>query len=143
MSPNPKSRRRPGTKPLAALAQLATAGGLMGASLKANVIDNDMLSADTLLAQVIPDTVRGEGHFLGQPGTFGRMKSDFIYPQLADRRSVEDWEDDGCSDIRATVRATVCNILTTHCPPCIPAQVRADLHAPFNISLPQTEMEPT
>lgn len=82
-----------------------TQAGLMGASLKAYVIDNDMLgsllranvkpnvSKKTLAIESISEVVHGEGHFLGQKETYARMKSDFLYPEISDRRSIDEWGD--------------------------------------------------
>jgi trimethylamine--corrinoid protein Co-methyltransferase len=80
-----------------------TQAGLMGVSLKAYVIDNDMLgsllranvtpivSEETLALASILEVIQGEGHFLGQAETYARMKSDFLYPEISDRRSIDEW----------------------------------------------------
>ena len=77
--------------------------GLMGVSYAAMVADNDMLGAalraavapevtnETLALDAIEQVIAGEGHFLGRPETYARMRSDFLYPEVADRRSVEEW----------------------------------------------------
>lgn len=93
--------------------------GLMAASLAAYVIDNDMLGAiarasqhplvndETLALEDIRAVSRGEGHFLGQTMTMARMTSDFTYPEIADRNSIEAWMLDQQPDIiaRASARA--------------------------------------
>ena len=78
----------------------------MATSLAAYVIDNDMLgtilksalpievSDATLSVNRIAEAVRGDGHFLGQAETYQRMKSDFVYPNLADQRAPELWQSD-------------------------------------------------
>ena len=80
---------------------------LMGASLEAYVIDNDMLgsilsahtaidvSAETLNLTAMQAAITGAGHFLGEADTLARMNSDFLYPQIGDRRSIEEWQDAG------------------------------------------------
>lgn len=80
-----------------------TQAGLMAASLETYVIDNDMLGAiirscqkpeinsETLAIDDIRVAVTGEGHFLGQGMTMNRMHSDFTYPDIADRSSIEEW----------------------------------------------------
>ena len=85
--------------------------GLMGLSLEALVIDNDMLgnilrasgpvdvSAETLSFDMINKVVTGVGHFLGEPETYARMHSDFLYPKIADRTSIDTWEAAGCPAI--------------------------------------------
>ena len=89
---------------------------LMGCALESYLIDNDMLGAilkslspievseTTLALGAIDEVVHGEGHFLGQPETLQRMQSDFVYPQIGDRRSIEDWQADGARDIREVAR---------------------------------------
>ena len=97
---------------------ISQAGGmhasLMGCALESYVIDNDMLgsilssmkplevSTDSLCTDSIKQVVNGEGHFLGETETYARMKTDFVYPEIADRRIPEEWEADGSKDIRHT-----------------------------------------
>ena len=88
-----------------------TQASLMGTSLEAYVIDNDMLGAilsahtaievsdDTLDAGAIHDAATGAGHFLGEATTLARMNSDFLYPAIGDRRSIREWQDAGRPDI--------------------------------------------
>ena len=127
--------------------------GLMGASLEAYVIDNDMLgairrslapvevNAETLNPQMIANTIRSEGHFLGHPQTFGRMKSDFLYPDLADRRPIEDWEASGGPDIRDRAKEIATTILETHFPPVLEDEIDAALRREFDIRLPRSRMQ--
>jgi len=87
-----------------------TQASLMGTSLESYVIDNDMLGAilsahtaievsdDTLDPAAIHDAATGAGHFLGEESTLARMTSDFLYPAIGDRRSIGEWQDDGCPD---------------------------------------------
>ncbi|NNE22558.1 MAG: trimethylamine methyltransferase [Rhizobiales bacterium] len=122
-------------------------GGLMGVSFEAYVIDNDMLgsilrsasqvdvSDATLAVDTIAEVVRGEGHFLGQPETYQRMKSDFLYPAIADRRTPDEWEADGSKDIRQTARDKAREILGTHFPDHIGPEMQAVLRAQFQIKL--------
>lgn len=128
--------------------------GLMAASMEAYVIDNDMLGAirrslapvevgsETLCPEMIAETIRTEGHFLGHPQTFGRMKSDFLYPDLADRRSIEDWETAGKSDIRAQAKEVAETLLATHFPEVLDATVEAALRQEFDIRLPRSRTRP-
>ena len=101
---------------------------LMAVSLEAYLIDNDMLGCilkslapiqvgpPTLALDSIREVVAGEGHFLGQPDTLARMSSDFLYPQLADRRSPAQWEQGGAMDIRAVARQRTAQLLASHFP---------------------------
>lgn len=101
---------------------------LLGVSLEAYVADNDMLgsilrsvrgvevSAETLATDVIAEVCRGEGHYLGHVQTLSRMKSDYVYPVIGDRRSPLEWEADGATDLRTRARERAKEILSTHYP---------------------------
>lgn len=129
--------------------------GLMGASFEAYVVDNDMLGAirsslapvdvntDTLSPAMIAETIRAEGHFLGHPQTFGRMKSDFLYPDLADRRSVEEWENAGGADIREGAKQVASKILSTHFPKYLAGDVETEIRSSFDIRMPRSRMRPS
>ncbi|MGI3184783.1 trimethylamine methyltransferase family protein [Nioella aestuarii] len=129
--------------------------GLMACSLEAYVIDNDMLGVilrslapieldDTALSvAAIAEVARGEGHFLGQPETYQRMQSDFLYPDVSDRRSPEDWAIAGSPDIRNAAKARAQDTLATHYPNYIPEDIDADLRDRFDIRLPKTCMRPS
>ena len=102
--------------------------GLMAVSYPAYIIDNDMIGAilktaveidirtDTLNIDNIRKVVNSDGHFLGQPDTYARMKTDFLYPDIADRLTPDDWQAQGALTIdeRATEKART--ILTAHHP---------------------------
>ncbi len=121
---------------------------LMGCSLESYVIDNDMLGAilrsvrgievddETLAPEIIAEAVRGDGHFLGAADTYARMQSDFLYPDLADRQSVDDWQAEGGLDIRARARTRAREILARHHPGHIGDAVDGRLRAQFDIRLP-------
>lgn len=126
--------------------------GLMAASLEAYVIDNDMLGAilkslapvevspATIVLDNIRDAVAGEGHFLGQADTLARMSSDFVYPQLADRRSPAVWEQAGSLEIRSVARQRAAHLLATHFPTHLDGQVEAALRAGWDIRLEKEAM---
>jgi trimethylamine--corrinoid protein Co-methyltransferase len=124
--------------------------GLMACSLEAYVVDNDMLGAilrslspvqadaDTLSVAAISEVARGEGHFLGHADTYRRMQSDFLYPDLSDRRSPEEWLAAGRPDLRDKAKTRVRHILDQPCALRWPADLDADLRARFDIRLPTT-----
>lgn len=128
--------------------------GLMGCSFESYVVDNEMLgailrsmvpievSAATLSPQTIGEVVRGEGHFLGHSETLARMQTDFLYPRLADRRDPEQWQAAGAPDIRRPAKARAREILGTHFPAAIPADIEAAIRAEFDIRLPADVMRP-
>ena len=124
----------------------------MAASLEAYVIDNDMLGTilktlapvevgpATLVLDNIREAVAGEGHFLGQADTLARMSSDFVYPQLADRRSPAQWEQAGSLDIRTVARERTKQVLATHFPTHLGPEVEAALRAGWDIRLTKEVM---
>ena len=101
---------------------------LLGVSLEAYVVDNDMLgnilrslrgveaTPQTIATDVIAEVCRGEGHYLGHAQTLERMKADYVYPVVGDRRTPADWEADGATDIRTRARTLAKEILGTHYP---------------------------
>lgn len=129
-------------------------GSLMGACLECYVLDDDLMSSilrtvkgievseDALSFEVIRDVVLGEGHYLGHAQTFSRMKTDFLYPEIADRSSINEWHEAGCPDIREAARDTVRKVLSGHYPTYIPDHIDAQLRNHFNIVLPRARMRP-
>jgi len=127
-------------------------GSLMGTSLESYVLDNDMLGAilrtvggievseDTLNYDVIRDVVLGEGHYLGHAQTLARMKTDYLYPDIADRLSIGEWEQAGSCDMRDAARDRVRKILSGHYPDHITADVDAWIRKNYNIILPVERM---
>lgn len=65
-------------------------------------VDEDSVSVETIRATCID----GPGHFLGSDQTLGRMQTDYVYPELADRTSPKEWEEQNKPDLimRATAR---------------------------------------
>ena len=120
---------------------------LMGCALESYVIDNDMLgvimksltpievSDETLALDAIDEAVHGEGHFLGRQETLARMQSDFVYPQIADRRTIAEWEASGAREIREVAVERTKEILNQHYPQHIPEDVDRALRKKFDIRL--------
>lgn len=129
-------------------------GSLMGSALESYVLDNDLLGAilrtvkgievseDSLSFDVIRDVVLGQGHYLGHPQTFARMKSDYLYPEIADRRSISAWETSGSRDARDVARNRVREILKEHYPAHISSDTDARIRAAYDILLPRARMQP-
>jgi trimethylamine--corrinoid protein Co-methyltransferase len=125
---------------------------LMGCALESYVIDNDMLGGilkslcpievneTTLAFDAIDEVVHGDGHFLGQAETLQRMHSDFIYPEIGDRRSIDEWEADGSRDIREVARDKARRILRQHYPSHLGAEIDGKLRAEHDIRLPKEAM---
>ncbi|WP_196223509.1 trimethylamine methyltransferase family protein, partial [Roseibium sp. RKSG952] len=121
-------------------------GSLMVASPEALVIDDDMCGAilrsvrgveltdDALDLEMIEAVACGPGHFLGEAQTLARMKSEYVYPSLADRKSVQDWQDAGSPDLVDRARDKVAQ-LTDEPPDHLPSDREAAIRAAFDIKL--------
>ncbi|SDE07401.1 trimethylamine methyltransferase family protein [Ruegeria marina] len=117
--------------------------GLMAVDFAAMVADNDMLGTllranmppvvdDTTLAfDAIAEVVRDEGHYLGRPETYARMRSDFLYPEIADRASIADWQAAGSTDMATRARHRAMAILKDHHPGHVSPQLRKTLMREF------------
>jgi trimethylamine--corrinoid protein Co-methyltransferase len=129
-----------------------TQAGLMATSLAAYVIDNDMLgtilksalpievSDATLSVDRIAEAVRGDGHFLGQAETYQRMESDFVYPNLADRRAPELWQSDPGPALEQRAKDTATAILNTYFPDHLSPDLQHRLRKKFAIALAPERM---
>ena len=121
-------------------------GSIMVASPEALVIDNDMCGAilravrgvemaeDGIDLEMIEAVATGPGHYLGEAQTLARMKSEYVYPDLADRRSVQDWVDAGSPALLDRARQKVAEI-TRAAPHHLPADREAAIRGVFDIHL--------
>lgn len=129
-------------------------GSLMGASFETMVIDNEMLGSvqrairgievteDTLSYGVIAEAVAGPGHYLGSGQTLELMRSEYLYPEVADRSAPSEWEEKGARDIREVARERVRELLATHYPDYIGREVDEKIRERFPIRLPREAMRP-
>ena len=123
-------------------------GSIMVASPEAMVIDDDMcgailrsvrgieVSSEALDLDTIRRVATGEGHYLGEAQTLARMKTDYVYPALADRRSVAEWQAAGSPNLWDAASARVREILanpSTHLDRAAEARIRNA----FPIHLPE------
>ncbi|MCU9839985.1 trimethylamine methyltransferase family protein [Ruegeria sp. WL0004] len=127
---------------------------LMGVSYEAMVIDNDMLgmaqrvvrgievSDETLSVDTIKAAVLGEGHFLGAADTLKSMQTEFHYPQIADRASVQVWTAEGAQTIGERARNVAADLLANHFPQAMDTAVDAAIRDRFPIRLPRERMRP-
>jgi trimethylamine--corrinoid protein Co-methyltransferase len=79
-----------------------------------------------IIAQVKPG-----GSFLMTPHTAKRMKSEALFPRLAERETREIWEKKGSLDTHQRAMQRVNEILAHGGPELIPADIEARLHAQF------------
>ncbi len=129
-------------------------GSLMGQSLEGIVIDNDMMGAalrilrgievteERLSLKEIKNVVFGEGHFLNQPQTLELMRTEYLYPEVADRRSVGDWEESGSPTVYDLAHKKVREILSTHYPEFIQPGVDAKIRENFPIQIELSDTKP-
>ena len=127
---------------------------LLGTSLEGYVIDNDVLGAilrtvrgievndDTLSFDVIKDVVYGPGHFLGHEQTLRGMERDYVYPEIGDRSTPLEWEEQGAEDVREPAKRRVREILCNEYPDHIDPKADEQIRAKFNILLPREHMTP-
>jgi len=130
-------------------------GSLMGCSFESLVIDNDMIGCiqralkgievneETLSIDVIREVViDGPGHFLSHKQTLDRMESEYLYPEIADRSSLQDWELQGRLDIYTRAKIQVQKILSSHYPTYIEKSIDSKIRENFPILLNQEDMRP-
>jgi trimethylamine--corrinoid protein Co-methyltransferase len=85
-------------------------------------VDTETLAVADILA------VGAFGDYLSLPATYAHMREQ-SQTRLMDRRVREDWAADGASDMYTRARAKACQILDTHKPPEIDADVKAQMRA--------------
>jgi trimethylamine--corrinoid protein Co-methyltransferase len=68
------------------------------------------------------------------------MKSDFIYPDLADRQAPDAWLANGAPTINDTARQSAKEKLTKHFPSHIPLDIDQSIRTRFDIKLPRERM---
>lgn len=129
-------------------------GSLIGQSFEGMVIDNDMLgnvqrllrgievTDETLSYEVIKDTVFGTGHFLNQTQTLELMQTEFLYPEVADRRTPGEWEAGGKEDVYKLAHQKVRQVLSSHYPEYINPAADVRIRDKFPIRLSNKDMQP-
>ena len=121
---------------------------LLACSPEMVVLDNDLLGAanrtirgievneDTLSVEVISDVVAGAGHFLGHEQTIRLMERDYLYPEIGDRFSPDDWTEAGALSAADRAHEYVQNTLSTHYPDHVPLSIDEAIRRRFPIRLP-------
>ena len=127
---------------------------LMGCSYESLVIDNEMLGMvmrvvrgievndDTLSYDVIKKTIKGEGHFLRSSQTLSLMKTEYLYPELADRSRQEEWEVEGSPDMRKRAELHARKILNSHYPVYIDDETDKKIRDRFPIKITKNIIKP-
>lgn len=129
---------------------------LLGCCPESYVIDNDMLGAinrtvrgievtdETLGLEPIRDVcLTGPGHYLGHEQTLSRMQTDYLYPEVGDRESVNNWLDQGASDMTERAREYTRTLLANHYPGHISEAIDEQIRREFPVKLPRERMGKT
>jgi trimethylamine--corrinoid protein Co-methyltransferase len=128
---------------------------LLGFSLESLVIDNDIIGAaqrtikgievtdERLSFETIKDVcLNGPGHFLGSGQTLQLMQTEYLYPTVGDRRSPNEWIEQGSTDVLQRAMKKVEEILATHYPAHVPEAIDAEIRRRFPVKLPREAMRP-
>ncbi len=126
---------------------------LLGFSLESLVIDNDIIGAtqrtirgiDVDEASLSFETIRqvcleGPGHFLGSDQTLQLMQSAYLYPAIGDRKSPNEWTEQGALDVAERAGKKVREILASHFPAHVTEAVDAAIRERFPVRLPREHM---
>jgi trimethylamine--corrinoid protein Co-methyltransferase len=70
------------------------------------------------------------------------MQSEYLYPEVGDRRSAGEWEEAGSPTVYALAHEKVKEILSSHYPQYIDPKADAAIRAAFPIRLAAEEMSP-
>ena len=127
-------------------------GSLMGCSFESLYIDNEAIGMimraargvevndETLSLDIIKATVIDPGHFLGSDQTLQHMETEYIYPTLMDRSPTGAWEKDGSKDLLEKSREAVGEIMRSHYPNYLGADLDSKLRDHFPIRISHTDM---
>ena len=129
-------------------------GSLLAQSFEGMVIDNDMLGMvlrvlrgievtdETLAYEGIENVVFGDGHYLNQTQTLELMQTEYLYPEVGDRRTAGDWEEAGSPTVYELAHERVKEILSSHYPNYIDSKADAAIRDEFPIKLAPEDMKP-
>jgi trimethylamine--corrinoid protein Co-methyltransferase len=129
-------------------------GSLIGQSFEGMIIDNDMIgniqrvlrgievTDETLSLDVINDAVFGIGHYLGHKQTLELMRSEFHYPDIADRLTPGAWADTGRKTLYEQAHERANEMLTDYYPAYIDAAADKRIRDNFPIRLLPDDMKP-
>ena len=128
---------------------------LLGFSLESLIIDNDIIGAtqrtirgievndETLSFETIRDTcLNGPGHYLGSDQTLQLMETEYVYPAIGDRKSPNEWTEQGKTTAVERAMKKVDQILSNHFPGHVAPEVDAQIRERFPIRLPREAMTP-
>ena len=126
---------------------------LLGQSFEGMIIDNDMLGSimrvvrgievtdETLSYDVIKEVVFGEGHYLGNQQTRELMRSEYLYPEISDRRNPGAWEEAGHETIYEQAHTRLQTMMADYYPQYIDPVADARIRKRFPIMLDPKDMK--
>jgi len=129
-------------------------GSLLGQSFEGMLIDNDMLgniqrilrgievNDETLSYAAIKETVFGAGDYLGHEQTLELMRTEYLYPEIADRLTPAAWEKMGHQTLYAQANKRVREMLADHYPQYIDAAADERIRKRFPVRLQPEDMRP-
>src|SRR5690242_502126 len=128
---------------------------LLGFSLESLLIDNDIIGAAQRTIKGIEvdeaslsfDTIRevclqGPGHYLGSEQTLQLMQSAYLYPTIGDRKSPNEWTEQGALDAAERAIKNTKSILARHYPRHVSDAVDDAIRAKLPVRLPREAMRP-
>ena len=127
-------------------------GSLLGFSFAGATIDNDLLGAvnrsvrgleideAALAVNTIAEVCAGPEHFLGHDSTLCRMQRDYVYPEVGNRLTPAEWQEIGAPAVHTIAEQKTKEILATHFPDHMNAELDARIRAEFKIHLPRERM---
>ena len=110
---------------------------LIGILFRSNIIPE--ISDETLMHDSIKEVVNNEGHYLGHPETYARMKSDFYYPEIAERKSIEEWANSEKLDMGKRAETEALEILKNYWPNHLPTKIVDELNNQFLLDLKRSD----
>ena len=84
--------------------------------------------------------LEGPGHYLGSAQTLQLMQKDYLYPDVADRSSPNQWLEQGRPSLIDRAAGKLEAILKTHYPSHIPQEIDDAIRARFPVRLPRDVM---
>jgi trimethylamine--corrinoid protein Co-methyltransferase len=126
---------------------------LLGFCIEALLIDNDILGAtqrtikgidvsdEALSVETIRQTcLEGPGHYLGSDQTLRLMQREYIYPEIGDRKSPNEWTEQGKTSIVDRAIKKTATILKSHHPHPVSKAVDEAIRAKLPIRLKPEDM---
>jgi trimethylamine--corrinoid protein Co-methyltransferase len=112
--------------------------GMAQRTIKGIEVNEEKLSFD-----VIKDVcLNGPGHYLGADQTLQLMQTEYLYPAVGDRRSPNEWIEQGSTSVLDRAEKKVKDLLSTHYPSHISEEVDQAIRAKFPVRLPRSGMRP-